>query len=192
MPRSPFDSAAVLLAVTALALASLAGCGVAASSPSPTATHSVPSTPAPPSLAPIATPPAATPYPDGIPAEIGGMAVLRGAELRARIASADDATPFLAGGGLERFTPRCRPPSAMETPAELELLPPCGAGEVFADAGGPFITLIGWPAAEMSWGASKLVVVRVHVHDPRADRCRLELQARCGRALVMDEVVWRG
>lgn len=130
--------------------------------------------------------------PDGIPRQIGGQPVLRGAAILTHVAESEDDTAFLVGGYVFAFYADCDvEPAAPGSP----LLAPCDDGFHLADAtpggsGGPGPRLVIGGAIQLLPGSGRGVVLRVHVHDSRATDCAPEIRQRCDEAIVVESVVW--
>lgn len=140
--------------------------------------------------------PAASP-PDEIPATVDGQPVLIGRVMDAHAAAAADASPFLVGGILGWIIAHCFVP---EDFPKSPLIVPCDDGTLLYPSdiaalgfhGGVRVVLEGTPPARhgLRWPGDRLVVLKVHVHDPRARACPGEYRERCDRAIVVDELVW--
>ncbi|MFI5262662.1 MAG: hypothetical protein ACHQZR_08940 [Candidatus Limnocylindrales bacterium] len=143
--------------------------------------------------------------PDGLPTEIDGFRVLRGAAVPYWVGQATDDTSFLVGG----WTPAAPPaffcpfqpvPPSGATPGPVTRLLPCG-GLWFLDA--PTVApgaLLGdppWVAVPIkvvslapAWGVP--FVMRVHVQDPLASSCPTDQRAACRRSVIEESLVWVG
>lgn len=127
---------------------------------------------------------------DGIPPEIDGEAVLRGADIAARVAATRDDAPFLIGGwATGPILWRC-PAATPERPRHALL--PCGPGTGIQLMAGPDRAdgLLVMSIDQGPLPAPGAVVLRVHIHDALAASCPEANQPLCQQTLVLDEVVW--
>ena len=127
---------------------------------------------------------------DGIPQEIDGEAVLRGADIAVKVAATVDDAPFLVGGwATGPMAWRC--PAA--TPGRpVHALLPCGPGTGIQLMAGPD-RADGLLVMSIDRGllpAPGAVVLRVHVHDALAASCPETNRTLCEQTLVLDRVVW--
>ena len=127
---------------------------------------------------------------DGIPQEIDGEAVLRGAYIAVKVAATVDDAPFLVGGwATGPMAWRC--PAA--TPGRpVHALLPCGPGTGIQLMAGPD-RADGLLVMSIDRGllpAPGAVVLRVHVHDALAASCPETNRTLCEQTLVLEAVVW--
>jgi len=135
--------------------------------------------------------PRATQDADGIPLDVAGRTVLRGSAIDEHIAATIDATPFLVGGWVHEVLADCYVPADFpQTP----LLAPCGDGALLTDSD-PLRGQSDWgrrlvvePARVFGIGGP--LVLRVHVHDPRAGDCPSAYRLRCETAIVVEAAMW--
>jgi hypothetical protein len=141
------------------------------------------------SAAPVGSLPSSTPQPSASQPIVGEMPVLHGSEIFGAVAGSDDASPFLIGGRILYALGDCAtPPDFPETP----LLRFFGDGLLIGgddvSFGIPLVTDLEATQLQFAHGAA---VLRVHTHDERAADCPPAYRARCQRALVVEQVVWR-
>lgn len=184
---------AVILAVVSVRLVHDAP---PAASPSPPRTSStVPALPSPTAAAPVER------YDDGIPRVFDGQPVLRWDDALARRETATDATPFLVGVWLDVWNGWISCPLPLPNPSPPE--PPeswvsigCSGRSISAEAGGPYdhdvppglIATFHFAQGDFSSGPA---ILRVHLHDVRANLCG-DQEAVCDRILVVESAVWTG
>jgi len=136
-----------------------------------------------PGAAPVAPAPGASGVafgPDGIPTEVAGEHVYRATD-RAAFASLPGS--FLLGGRVTKpeFMPPCPMPMG-KSQAEQQLVPYCY-----------WLSIDGLAVAPMSnfdEPNDEIVVARVHVDDPLAAQCPIDVRAQCGAEIVVEFVVW--
>ena len=135
-------------------------------------------------------------YDDGLPRVFDGQPVLRGKAAFAHEATATDARPFLLGGWVTNVPGAVISCPAMPATGAAVWLAPCGQ-PTFSDlAGDPNPSLVAggeltFHFADVSTLQSGPVILRVHVHDPRAAQCGTQ-EAASARAMVVEAVVWGG
>jgi hypothetical protein len=187
LPWPPLRAAAALGAAVAAAVVLAVGVIGPAMGPGSTA---APVTGSPGASATVLAP--SESYPDGIPRRIGGQPILRGTAILGHVAESEDDTTFLVGGYVNAFYADCY----VEAGAPgSPLLAPCDDGFHLADAppganGGAGPRLVIGGTLQLLPGSGSGVVLRVHVHDPRATECAPEIRLRCEEAIVVEAVVW--
>jgi hypothetical protein len=142
------------------------------------------------------------PASDGIPALVAGEPVLSGPAIGTRIAAATSDAAFLIGGYVVFVQFDCSVPSNLPS---SPLTAPCGDGWRLGDRPGLFVrspsTTSGPPPTSyrLVLGSSvpgwidpigAPIVLRVHVHDPRAAACASSIRDTCEQAIVVESVVW--
>lgn len=141
---------------------------------------------------PTATGPSSARYDDGIPREFDGQPVLHGlAAVSSRLKAVPDMAPFLVGGWVR------------VTPPDVPMSCPALAGTTWLNScRGPwFAFLAGTSAFPLAVPitfhfvtgppSTGPVVVKVHVHDPRAPECGAQAPA-CAQAMVVERILWTG
>lgn len=203
-------AAAVVIVVVALAAIPLLGLWPPMPAGSPTPNASMPLALASPSSL------AATPMPDENPApspdvddrqspivtaepmdrdfpmQVGGERVLTVVEAIEHVATIADDRPFLIGGWLYVVLVDCFVPEDFPT---TPLLVPCDSGfrlePSFRQGRGLSFPIVVPPdGAGLPSGLDLQVVVKVHVHDPRAGDCPPKYRERCERSVVVEDTVW--
>jgi hypothetical protein len=191
----------------------------AATSPGPTASPSA--APASPSAEPSGGAPspsqsaAAVPsedawprYADGIPSMWAGSPVLRGGDalvMAARLTAAGDTTPFLIGGWLSVvhgvFGCTLQPSGLAHWATQCNgayLSDQAGGGGVNMAPAITFSLLDNGLANPVDGLKTSPVIVRVHVHDPRASKCTGDNFtggsnfATCDGMMIAEEILWTG
>jgi hypothetical protein len=125
-------------------------------------------------------------HPDGVPAAMGTVPVLRPADAGLLLATSVDDRPVLVGGW---YAPQPRPCPQPGAEARHRLLPGCQLHLVAGSPGSTEGLAVIPPRGGIQPGP---VVLQVHVNSGDAATCAAEDRTRCARAVVVDEVVWAG
>lgn len=130
-------------------------------------------------------------YADGLPRDIDGQPVLRGAAALAHAQAATDDTPFLIAGWLT-YLPGVRS-CPIQLVGDTSWLHDCvtvGFSDI-AGAEDPALTKAVTFRFDLSDLSSGPTVAEVEVHDSRASSCGSATPA-CARLMVVQRIVWAG
>jgi hypothetical protein len=133
--------------------------------------------------------------PASMPLVVDGEPVLVGEDALAHVQSAADDTPFLIGGTISRyFIVDCVVSTVVSLSPFLTGCP-FWPHMVWGNQTEPFVA--GKPSLQLIVDhpvgilATRLHVLRVHVHDPRAADCPAGYATQCQQAVVVEAVVWQ-
>lgn len=127
---------------------------------------------------------------DGIPQEIDGEAVLRGADIAVKVAATVDDAPFPVGGWATGPMPWLCPASTPTANSTSLLLCSLGTGIQLMDGPDRADGLLVMTIDQGLLPAPGAVVLRVHVHDALAASCPETNRTLCEQTLVLDQAVW--
>jgi hypothetical protein len=124
-------------------------------------------------------------YADGIPMELKGQEVLRGAAAIAAARNSVDSTPFLVGLWATRLGPGSFGAWAGNT---LDT----GRGGMIGDEPGFLDPELQDFLMYDHFDRAGPVVLRVHTHDAKAEECAAENRDRCMHLMLVEGILWRG
>lgn len=130
-------------------------------------------------------------YDDGIPREIDGRPVFRGAAADTQAKAVTDDTPFLIAGWVRAFPPGTVMFCTVDSNTTwLNDCPPTTLLEVAGEADSTLSVSLSFHFVR-DQARTGPAVLEVHVHDPRAADCGFQVQA-CAAAMIVDRILWTG